>query len=351
MTLIETFQRYWVLSVALALATLIGVGLLEQGGEPSYTTSGTVMIAPPEVDPSRAAPRAVNLASAIAQTATSATREAIAADGGRDDYRIIQVNQQRAQVLATGDGAVPAVRAVLRALSDVVAAQQVEADVDTEDRIRPRMFVQIPDDDLDALGAIEGSVAGEPPEVVGTLVLENPLAGAKNPLGGTDAAARLVLLRINSDDGSEEIRAELAEGAGFSLNAFDRRAPDLLTITTRATTPRDALSAFDVVSSAVETELDRRQEVAGVPSQARLLIDVIAKPVDATEEDGGLSSSALALLVLGLGTAVAAPTLLRELSQGRSRDRSPEDGQSSESMHTPPQDPFLSGEKSGVGAP
>lgn len=318
MTLLQAFRTYGWLSAAIALVTISAVFLLERGGTASFSAAGSIMIARPEVDPSRAASREVNLTGAIADTSTADAREAFAADGGRDDYRIIQVSESRAQVLASGEGAVPGVRAVLRSLADHVAGQQLAAQIEAEERIRPRLFLQIPVDDLAALGAIEGSVSGELPEVVGTFVLEDPLAGAENPLGGTAAATRLVLLRVNSDDGTQELLEELPRGASFGINAFDRQARELLTVTTNAASPADALQAFDTVTAAVEAELARRQELAEVPSDARLLVDVIAAPINAVEADEGLSGRALVLLVLGLGGALAAPTILRELSLDRS---------------------------------
>ncbi len=312
MTLSESFQRYWPLSVAVIILAVGGAFLVQVRAGSGYVASGSVMIAPPEVDPSRSASRAINLAAAIAETSTAEVREAVAVEGGRDDYRIIQVSNNRLQVLASGEGAVPGVRAVLRSLSDVVAAQQQAADIDVDERLRPRLFFQIPDDELAALAAVEGELAGEPPEVIGTLVLEDPLSGAVNPLNGVALATRLVLLTITSDAGAEDVASTLPEDVGFTVGAYDRRAPGLLTITTTGPEPAEVVRAFDAVAESVDAELQRRQELAEVPRAARLLVDVIASPLEAREANPGLSTGALLVLALGLGIALAIPGILRE---------------------------------------
>ena len=321
MTFLQAFRRFgWVSGIIVAV-TLVAVVLLERGGESTFTASGTIMVARSEVDPSRTASRAVNLTSAIADTSTVQERESFAEDGGRDDFRIIQVSENRAQVLASGDGAVPGVRAVLRSLADNVAGQQLAAEIDPGERVRPRLFLQIPGSDLEALGVLEGSSSGELPEVVGTLVLEDPLAGMEDPLGGAAAAARLVLLHIHSDDGTQAVLDALPPGADFSVSVSDQEARELLAVNTSGRSPTDALESFDTVTSAVETELDRRQELAEVPSDARLLVDVIAAPVDAVEADEGLAGRTLTLLLLGFGVAVTALKLLSELWPERNSDR------------------------------
>ncbi len=312
MTLSESFQRYWPLSLAVILLAVGGALLLQVRAGSGYVASGNVMIAPPEVDPSRSASRAVNLAVAIAETSTAEVRETFAAEGGRNDYRIIQISDNRLQVLASGEGAIPGVRAVLRSLSDVVAEQQLAAAIDVDERIRPRLFFQIPENEFAARAAVEGEVTGDPPEVIGTFVLEDPLAGADNPLNSVALATRLVLLTITSDAGSEAVADTLPEDVGFTVGAYDRRAPGLLTITTTGPEPTEVVRAFDAVAESVDAELQRRQELAEVPRAARLLVDVIASPLEATEANPGLSTAALVVLALGVGIALALPGILRE---------------------------------------
>ena len=308
----ESFQAYWPLSLAVIVLAVGGALLLERGAASNYVASGSVMIAGPEVDPTRSAARAVDLTLAIAETSTTEAREGFAADGGRDDYRIIQVSDNRLQVFANGEGAVQGVRAVLRSLSNVVAGQQLAAEIDADERIQPRLFIQIPEGELDALAAVEGRVTGELPEVIGTLVLEDPLAGAANPLDSVALATSLVLLTITSDAGSQAVADTLPDGVGFTVSGRSRQAPGLLAITTTGPDPADVLRAFDAVTSAVDAELQRRQELAESPREDRLLVDVIASPLEAREADPGRSTGALALLALGFGVAVLLPSMLQE---------------------------------------
>lgn len=333
MTLLASIRQFWPLSTALVVLTVTGVWLLESETGASYSASGTVMIARPEVDPSRVASRSVNLAVAIAATSTSDAREAFVDEGGRDDYRIIQVSENRLQVLAIGDGAPDGVRAVLRSLADVVASQQLEAGVDVDERIRPRLFVQVAEDELESLAAMQGRVSGEPPEIIGTLVLEDPLAGVENALGSPATATRLVTLSIKSDAGTAAVLDTLPDGVGFWIDSFDRRARELLTVTTTGPEPTDVVDAFDVVVAAVDAELQRRQEQAEVPSDARLLVDVVATPLVATKVDAGLSTNAFLILTLGLGTALAIPAIMREVITARSRASAAADQASRDRLH------------------
>ena len=317
MTLLDGYRRFWPLTLIALAITVLAVVLIERASAPVYRASGTIRIASPEVDPSRSASRAINLSSAVAEVSRGDRREAFASDGGRDDFRLLQVSDNRLQVLASGDGAVRGVRAVLRALADVVAAQQVAADVDVSERIRPRLFIQVPEDDLGSIAAVEGPISGDAPEVIGTLVLENPLAGAANPLGGVATATRLVLLSITSDAGSQEVLEALPGDVGFSINAYDGRARELLTVTTTGSDSSQVLDGFEIVTAAVEGELQRRQDLAEVPRNVRLLVDTIAAPIRAPEVEPGLSGTALGLLVLGGGAALVLPAILREVLSSR----------------------------------
>lgn len=337
MTVLDSYRRFWPVTVFLLVLILAAVLLVERGSEPAFSASGTVMIARPEVDPSRSASRAIHLSGAVAAVSRAEAREAFASEGGRDDFRVLQVSDTRLQVLASGAGAVPGVRAVLRALADVVAEQQIAADVDVEERIRPRLFVQVPEDELASLEATQGPVTGDAPDVIGTLVLEDPLAGATNALGGVAQASRLVLLSVNSDAGSQEVLDALPSDVRFSIRAQDRRAGELLTVTTTGSDPSEVIDGFEVVTAAVEGELQRRQELANVPRDRWLLVDVIAAPIQAREVEPGLSGTALGLLVLGGGAALVLPAILREvLASRRTPSTCPDDPAATEGRQPQP---------------
>lgn len=327
MSIASAFGRFWPLVLPVLFITGLAAFILDARVPETFTATGTVMVARPEVDPSRAASSSVDLGAAIRDASTMDARTAVLERGGRDDYRIVQVSANRAQVLATGDGAIPGVRAVLRALSDGVASQQLAASIAVDERIQPRLFVQVPEDDLEALAAVDAPIDGDPPEVVGTLVLEDPLAGAENPLGGPALATRLVLLSINSDAGTQSLEGSLPEGVAFQVNAFDRRAREILTVSTTGPDQEETLASFSIVTEAVADELERRQEQAEVPSEARLLVDLIAAPLQAQENEPALIRAATIVLVLGLLVAVALPTMLSEfLFRGRAPDSGQGDG-------------------------
>lgn len=308
--MLSTILPRWFVTLPLIALTvaLAAAGYLRT--PPVYESTGTVLVARPQVDPSRADAASVDARELVQASQTERFREDVTEAGGIEDFEVFAVDDVRLQVLATGDGAVTTVGRVLQRLADELASRQAQQGVSPEERIRARLIIQAPEADaVGGPGFGEATTLGGQREVVGLFLLQDFTLGVDNPFGNPAAASRLLLIEVRSDDGRARFQERLGEAVTFSVNQLDRRARDLLWITIAGPDPGRTLDGFDEVVDLLDAELDRRQEFAGIPPAGRLIIDVIAAPLETVEHRPGAQRTALVILAGGGLVTFAAAVL------------------------------------------
>lgn len=273
-----------------------------------YESGGTVLVARPEVDPSRAAAASIDVRELVEASRTQRFSDDVTEAGGIGTFEVFAVGDTRLQVLASGDAAVMTAGRVLQRLADELASRQARQGIPPEARIRARLIIQAPEDSESAAPELGLTNAlGGQREIVGTFLLQDFSLDGGNPFGNPATASRLLLIEVRSDDGRARLQEQLGDAVNASVDQFDRRAPDLLRITTTGPDPESVLNGFEEVVELLDDELDRRQELAGVPPAARLIIDIIAAPLETSEQRPGAQRIAFAIFMAGvLLTAAAA---------------------------------------------
>lgn len=270
-----------------------------------YESGGTVLVARPEVDPSRAAAASIDVRELVEASGTQRFNDDVVAAGGFESFAVVAVSDTRLQVLATGESAVITVGRVLQRLADELASRQAGRGIPREERIRARLILQAPENGQSAGLGLPTAHGGQR-EIVGTFLLQDFSLDVANPFGNPATASRLLLIEVRSDDGRARLSEQLGQDVEASVNLFDPRARDLLWITTTGPDSAAVLSSFEQVVDLLDEELDRRQALAGVPPNARLIIDILAAPLETSEQRPGARRLASAIaLAGGLLTAAA----------------------------------------------
>ena len=302
MTLLPMLRRRWYIVVPLAALTALLAFLVGSNAPTSYQASGIVMIADPQLDPSRSALRGIDIPSIVADANSDALRAETVAAGGSEQYAVRAVGPRRLQVVASGatESATKTVEVTLRHLERAIAQAQIGDDRDPEERVRTRLLIEVPD-----LGSDRGGAEGLAPatEVVGTLVLQDPSDDAENPFGRRNSA-RLLTVAVNSESERARIADLLGQDVGFGLRTYDDRA-GMLQIVLRGPHPAETLAGFPILVDVLGTELEDRQVAAAVPTGQRRFLEVLAAPQHAVDTSSTWHFPTILTVLGGLVLAAA----------------------------------------------
>lgn len=290
-------RRWYVVMPALAIVGLTAF-LVDRGAPSSFRAMGVVMVVEPEVDPTRSIFRGIDFASVISGATRPSVRESVVDVGGTSDYTVAAVGPRRIQVLATGKlaEATSTVEAILRHLARAVDRDQADSGRALDERVRSRLLIDVPSDDAVAAG---GTTAPSQAQIVGTLVLQDPLDDSSNPFSAANIT-RLLTATVTSESERERISAQLGEDISYKLSEYDRRAPGMLNLSVSGTEADQSLRAFDVMVDVVNDELEERQVTAAVPVSRRRFLEVLAQPQEALDTSPSWYFPALATLIGGL---------------------------------------------------
>lgn len=304
LTLIRIVLRRWYVTMPVLLVAF-GLALYVQSTIPEkYEARGSVLLEDPRLDPSRL-PASFVHTGAILDRFEESDAPTVVATG---DTRVVPRPRDRWTLEITAVGSDPndvesSVRATMDWVSAEVANLQDEEDVAEEERLR--------------VSILTPAVAAEPQpggnyEAVGEVILRDPADGIDNPYTAGGGTTSLLQAVVGSDSGRARVNERTAPGVGFDI-ATTRDNASIIMITTTGSDPAALFDAFDVVRDALASELDARQERAGVLESRRIIITDLARPQAVVDVSPPLSRAVAAIIGLGglvaLGLAVAVESI------------------------------------------
>lgn len=298
--------RRWRIVVPLLALTLLVASLVEYLTPSSYIAEGVVLVAAPEFDPSRTFLRGIDLQEMVDDITDEQGREQIVEQGGSAQYQALMVGPRRIQVLVPADAtaAVPTAETVLRTLGRHINQAQERAEVPEDERVRIRLLLEVPALEPD----VENGQAQPSDQVIGTVVLQDPIGGDAN-LFTVQQQARLLMSTLNSDAERERIEARTGLTT-FELRQADRRSPGSIYILLRGLDPTTTLDAFDVVVGEIADQLEDRQLLAQIPVGRRQIVEVLAAPQEAADMTPGVHLRTVLIALVGIGLTWGAAMFL-----------------------------------------
>lgn len=316
LALVKVILRRWYVVLPVVAAAVGVAAWMQLDTAREYQSMGTLILSPPEHDPARSPSVAAAVASAVQDLRSSAGVDAIVEAGGSDDFSVTRLEGLQVQVTVPDQGAEDTVELVMERIAQSVLDRQLDADIPEDEQIRWRTAVgtgsEAPPDDLEPDEDDPTSAS-----TVGLLTIEDPTAGRSNPFSANDTTARLLQYAIQSDAGRLEVFQRVAHPEFRSFSVAPQSGPGILSVSTTAGDPMVAHSAFDHVAAALEEELSNRQDRAEVPTNQRLVLEVLAAPAGAVDVTAPVNRGAAAIVALGGLLAVALAILVENVAYRR----------------------------------
>lgn len=326
--LIRVFARHWLLTVPILSAALVLAVVIQSAAPAEYEASGSVVLTEPPLDPSTdpvsltrpaTIARQVRQSSAFEELALADDTTSVAVDGTDDGT--LQISVTGAPEADMEQEAVALADLAAQLITDV----QQDADVPEDERIAASV------QRAEVVPTGGSTAAGDQAFAATTEVfLDDPSAGAENPLTASVSTARLLQVAAQSDAAQQEVESRTDQDISFEVDQdLNDRAP-ILEVFVFAGSDEAAVDNFDVVADMLADDLDDRQERAGVRSTDRLVLDTLAAPLDARDVSPPVSRTAAVIVALGVLLAFGAAILaenarpwLDERRQHRASGRSP----------------------------
>jgi hypothetical protein len=320
--LIKLSLRRWYVVVPVLVATGIVAYIVQQGAPAEYQASGSVMLATPDLNPAGLPRAIIDIDSALVEIESEEGRAQLVAEGAQAEFLLRRIDPSLIEVYVTSESSATATAtatAVVDRLAGHVTSTQDEAGVPPAEQIRPRTRVQ----ELAREGPTDAPI-----EVVGSLILDDPIASTRNPFGADAATARLLEAAVESDAGRIRF-AQLAGPVSFDVGLGGRDSGGIMQITTIGSDPAAVLAGFEHAKSLLADELDARQARADVPSTQRIVLDTLAEPQVVTDLTSTLDRAVVAVVALGGLLAIALLLVVENLmgppARARRRERSTSD--------------------------
>jgi hypothetical protein len=310
LSLVRIFFRRWAVTVPIIVLTLAAATYVQVNVPPQYQARGSVLLATPELDPSRLPSSVVDLPSLVDELETEQTASGLVAPGSEILVRIREDGVFETNSVSTSaEAAEQTVENVIAWLIEEVARVQVEADVPESERIRARNLTPI-------VAAEEQD--GNRYQATGAISLEDPSLNMTNPFGATLETALLLEEAVGGDAGRRRVADLTGPGASFQFSSADRSASPILRIDTFGSDPETVLEAFEHVRVVLDEELTARQDRAEVPTLRQVRVETLTAPGTVSDISPPVSR-AVALIVglgglLALGLAIALESLLSRRS-------------------------------------
>jgi hypothetical protein len=305
--LIKLSLRRWYVVVPVLVLTGIVAYIVQQRAPAEYQASGSVMLATPDLNPAGLPRAIIDIDNALVELESDEGRAELAAEGAEAEFLLRRIDPSLIEVYVTSDVSATATdtaTVIVNRLATHVTSRQEDGGVPPAEQIRPRTRVQ----ELPRDGSAEAPI-----EVVGSLILDDPIASTRNPYGADAATGRLLQAAVESDAGRIRF-AELAGPVAFDVGLGGRDAGGLLSITTIGPDPTAVLAGFEHAKTLLADELDTRQARADVPTTQRIVIDTLAEPQVVTDLTSSLDRAVVVVISLGGLLALALVLVIENLS-------------------------------------
>jgi hypothetical protein len=309
-TFVSLVRRHWGPSLVIITLAATLAFLVYSGADSIYRTSGAVMLAKPNVDPSRAPEAVIDLA-AVASNASDAARALDDGTPATDDAEVRTLDRATLDVRARSDTAPGAERA-LETLLDLVAAEldAQQAALREDDRLTARL--------LTPETAARPIAGGH--EASAILWVAGVGGRVDNPIGDDGATMRLLQVAVSSESGRARIAADVGPDVTYRVSSQRGDVAPIIFIRSEGPDPSLTIRAIDAVSAAMARELDLRQSQADVPFARRVFLDTLAPADTPVADRSGARRLSGFVFVLGIVVAGALAGFL-EYRSTRARDR------------------------------
>jgi hypothetical protein len=312
--LLKVLVDRWTVTLPVLLCTA-AVAVYMQGNAGSvYEATGSILVSEPASDPTTDPVSLTEPAVIAREMRFSEDATALSESPSVSEVVIEAVDERSVRITVTGVGT--AAQQTATALADftteLVATVQEEAGIPEDERIRA-LTLRV---DATATGAV---TEADSPLIAATadVIMEDPMANVTNPFAAVPAMGRLLQVSGQSDAGRQQVAARTAGQIEFELNQDPLDRAPIIEVYVVAPSQAAALDGFDVVVDVVSADLDRRQARAGVRSNERLVIEVLAAPQQVRDVSPPISRAVAATLALGVMLAVAAAVLAENVSRRR----------------------------------
>lgn len=309
LTVVQIVLRRWLVWVPVLIATIVVAVAVDRTIPPAYEAQGSVLLARPELDPSRFPQAATYLAGSLERI------DAGRLGGSSSELTVNPIDRSVVEFVAVANTESTAVSAVGRAvtwLREDIESAQTEATVPESERLIVRENAAgIGVTDL-ADGRLSASLVVE---------LIDPTAGASNPFNASEATGRVIEVAVESDAGQLRFEELAGPGIGYRISQATRDAAPIMTITTTGADAQAVLAAFDQVRGLLDEELDRRQARAQVPLRQRVTVEVLAEPQRIEDVSPPLSRAVAGVVALGGLLALGLSLLVDGIAQRRATRR------------------------------
>lgn len=313
LTLIQVVLRRWYVTIPVMLATLGVAWWVQTNTPPTYEASGAMLLAGPELEPSRMPFVVADVVGHVARLDDLEVQGELAIGGAT--FAVIPASPTILTIRAvgdTGEAAVETVGNVVEWLRTEVSASQAGSTIPPDERLEVRTSdpVVVPERQDD------GSFQAE-----GTVLVVDPTAGLENPYRPSAATGRVLEVSVESDSALERISSMTAEDIKYDVGQSNRDAAPILNVTVLGRDPGAVLAAFDVVHRTIDEDLEQRQSRAEVPVSRRVTTELIAAPEIVEDVSPPLERSAAALAAAGMLLAVGLAVLVESVSARRAPSR------------------------------
>lgn len=289
LTIIAAVFKRWYVTVPIVLAALGAAYYVDSTLPPQYQAQGQILLASPDLDPAGLPRTVVNLGE-IAGEAATAQAQGEVVEGNTDltitaRIRALTVDVEGSSIDVVEDTYANAVAW----LDEAVTQRQDDAGINPDEQ----WFLQ-QDGEVAVRERDEGGFA-----ISSRLALVDPAAGAPNPFGANNAAARILIVAIQSDAGQMRVAERTGPGVGYAVSQSDRDAAAIISITTTGVDPQQVIEGYDHVADVLEADLAEREARAEVPETQRTRVERIAEPRRVTDTSPPLDRSVAAIVGLG----------------------------------------------------
>lgn len=300
LTLLRAAARRWYVVTPILVLTLVLAWMSQSETPPRFQATGSVVLEEPTWDPARLAGTHVTAARLVDEMATTELIDEAAS--GDTELRTQVPNRATIEVNARGgdpDAVEQSIDEVIDWVQERVPQLQDQVDIPDDEKIQ----ATVENPFLTAVEQPDGTYLA-----TAEIVLADPWAGLENPLGVTGRTSRILVSAVMSDLGRTRVAERTGGTAAYSVSTSETEV-SILEISTIASTPAEAIAAFDDVRDELNSELDRRQERAGVPASWRILVSDLAPPQSAVDVSPPVDRATIGILAAGillaLGLSVA----------------------------------------------
>lgn len=322
----RTVLRRWYVMVPVLLVTAGLAYTIVSTAESEYETTGSFLMTDVAMAGQGAEGASVSLSPQIVAEIAQGdeVRQTVTEAGGAADYEVVAGSEAgllRIQAVGSAEQSTAlTVQLVIEQIDRLLAERQEAAGIPQGGR----SSLEILSSPTTARQEVAETAEGE--EVTGYVArgaVRMTGAGSQgtNPYAASYTGTIRVLEEIMA---SPQVRAEIVAAGGrptYEVAMRQRDTAPIIYVVGRSTSPQASMETFSVVLDRLRTELRERQELAGAPASAMLVLEPLSVPTTPMLIGGELRRPLIVVVGLGLLAAVSLAVLVEGLATRSRRNR------------------------------